>query len=56
MSIYIKDIKESFKLLDEARDIFRNLNGDSVVSRGRMQRFCIKADELLRNSHEINSI
>ena len=43
----IRDIEEAYDLLKEARDIFRNLGGDGVVSLGRMRRCGRKIDKLI---------
>jgi len=43
----IRDIEQAYDLLKEARDIFRNLGGDAVVSLGRMRRCGRKIEKLI---------
>ena len=51
MSKHIKDIERCYDLLKEAKSIFCNLNGDSVVSRSKISRFCIQVDRVLEESN-----
>ena len=43
----MKDIEKCYDLLVEARQIFADLGGDSVVGLSKMSRWCAKTDRLL---------
>ena len=43
----IRDIEQCYDLLLEARGIFSDLNGDSVVRVSKMSRWCRKVDRLI---------
>ena len=43
----IRDIEECFTLLRKARNIFWDLNGDAMVDRSRMSRWCASVDKLI---------
>ena len=43
----IRDIEECFNLLRKARNIFSDLNGDAMVDRSRMSRWCASVDKLI---------
>jgi hypothetical protein len=43
----IKDIEKCYDLLHEARQIFSDLNGDSVVEVSKMRRWCVQVDRVL---------
>ena len=45
----MKDIEKCYDLLLEARQIFSDLNGDSVVGLSKMQRWCKKTDKLINS-------
>ena len=46
----IKDIEKCYELLVEAREIFSDLNGDSVVEVSKMERWCKKLDTYIETS------
>ena len=46
----IKDIEKFYELLVEAREIFSDLNGDSVVEVGKIERWCRKVDSYIESS------
>ena len=43
----IKDIEKCYDLLVEARQIFSDLSGDSMVGLSKMERWCVKTDKLI---------
>lgn len=43
----IKDIEKSYDLLVEARELFRDLNGDAIVEVSKIRRWCAKVDSIL---------
>ncbi len=45
----IKDIEKCYDLLVEARQIFADLSGDSMVGLNKMQRWCTRTDELINS-------
>ena len=45
----IKDIEKCYDLLVEARQIFADLSGDSVVGLNKMARLCTRTDELINS-------
>tara|TARA_R110000824_G_scaffold115216_4_gene266255 strand:- start:813 stop:962 length:150 start_codon:yes stop_codon:yes gene_type:complete len=45
--VRIRDIEQCYKLLLEARNIFSDLNGDSMVEVSKMQKWCKKVDNLV---------
>jgi len=45
----IKDIEKCCEFLVEAREIFADLNGDSMVGLNKMQRWCKKTDKLINS-------
>ena len=47
MAVHIKDVEVMHKLLVEARQIFSDLNGDSIVALRKMERWCTKCDDIL---------
>lgn len=49
MSMYIKDIELMHQLLVDARRIFSDLNGDTITSVSKMNRWCVRCDDLLNN-------
>jgi hypothetical protein len=46
---HIKDIEEAYKLLKECRNIFKRLNGDSVVMLKEMERVNNRIDRLIED-------
>ena len=48
----IRDIEECFKLLRRARNIFSDLNGDSITSLSKMNRWCVEVDKLIYEKKE----
>ena len=48
----IRDIEECFKLLRRARNIFSDLNGDSITSLSKMNRWCVEVDKLIYETEE----
>lgn len=48
----IRDIEECFDLLRKAKEIFSDLNGDSMVDRSRMSRWCARVDRLIYEIEE----
>ena len=48
----IRDIEEAYDLLKEARDIFRNLGGDGIVTLGKIRRCGRKIDKLIDREDE----
>ena len=45
----IKDIEKCYEFLVEAREIFADLNGDSMVGLNKMARWCTRTDELINS-------
>jgi len=55
MSKHIRDLEKIYDLLAKCRQIFSNLNGDTITSLNRMARVCTEIDNLLEeNKHEKN--
>ena len=48
----IRDIEEAYDLLKEARDIFRNLGGDGIVTLGKIRRCGRKIDKLIKREEK----
>ena len=46
----IKDIEKCYEFLVEAREIFADLNGDSMVEVSKIERWCRKVDSYIESS------
>tara|TARA_R110000824_G_scaffold100674_3_gene239309 strand:+ start:1463 stop:1636 length:174 start_codon:yes stop_codon:yes gene_type:complete len=47
MSRHIKNIEKTYDILVACRQVFRDLNGDSLVALKKMERLCCEIDELI---------
>mgnify|MGYP003675092789 FL=1 len=53
MAKHIKDIEKTYDILIACRQVFRDLNGDSLVALKKMERLCEEIDELIEEKkHE----
>ena len=53
MAKNIKDIEKVYDVLVKVRQVFRDLNGDSLVALKKMERLCGEIDELIEEKkHE----